>query len=277
MIFLKYNHLFKRLADQRINNQKNTIIHDIRNKPGKKCIVTGGTSGLGRAITKAFTDAGIFTIIVARKKEDLMTAREEFGDKCGYELFDLENTSEIPDFVEQLEKQYGQLDILVNNAGVHLKKNALDVSDEEFQKVIQINQNVVFALSREVARKMEPQGSGVILNISSMAAKYGIPQVIAYTASKSAVEGMTRALAVEWSPKGIRVNAIAPGFIYSKMSASALDNDPERKERVFARTPMKRMGQPEEVGAAALFMVSDAASYITGTVLPVDGGNSIGF
>ncbi|MFW6389007.1 MAG: SDR family NAD(P)-dependent oxidoreductase [Marinilabiliaceae bacterium] len=249
----------------------------LEKKQKKNAIVTGGTTGLGKAITKTFIDAGIFTIIIDRNRENIETAKKEFGDKCGYELFDLSNLREMPGFIDQLDKKYGHLDILVNNAGVHLKKDALDVSDEEFQKVIQINQNVVFALSREVARKMEPKGSGVILNISSMAAKYGIPQVIAYTAAKSAVEGMTRALAVEWSPKGIRVNAIAPGFIYSKMSASALDNDPERKERVFARTPMKRMGQPEEVGAAALFMVSDAASYITGTVLPVDGGNSIGF
>ena len=243
----------------------------------KNAIVTGGTTGLGKAITKTFTDAGIFTIVIDRNEENLRAAREEFGNKCGYELFDLSDFQKLPEFVDQLNEKYGHLDILVNNAGIHLKKEAMEVSDEEFQKVIQINQNVVFGLSREVAKKMVPHGKGAILNISSMAAKYGIPQVIAYTAAKSAVEGMTRALAVEWSPKGIRVNAIAPGFIYSKMSASALDNDPERKERVFARTPMKRMGQPEEVGEAALFLVSDAASYITGTTLPVDGGNSIGF
>ena len=243
----------------------------------KNAIVTGGTTGLGKAITKTFTDAGIFTIVIDRNEENLRAAREEFGNKCGYELFDLSDFQKLPEFVDQLNEKYGHLDILVNNAGIHLKKEAMEVSDEEFQKVIQINQNVVFGLSREVAKKMVPHGKGAILNISSMAAKYGIPQVIAYTAAKSAVEGRTRALAVEWSPKGIRVNAIAPGFIYSKMSASALDNDPERKERVFARTPMKRMGQPEEVGEAALFLVSDAASYITGTTLPVDGGNSIGF
>ncbi|MFO8001012.1 MAG: SDR family oxidoreductase [Marinilabilia sp.] len=243
----------------------------------KTAIVTGGTTGLGKAITQAFANAGIFTIIIDRNKENLEAAQQEFGEKCAYEFFDLSNFEELPSFINKLDERYGFLDILVNNAGVHHKKEALEVTDEEFRKVIQINQNVVFALSREVARKMIPNGSGVILNISSMAAKYGIPQVMAYTAAKTAVEGMTRAMAVEWSPKGIRVNAIAPGFIYSKMSAGALDSDPERKQKVLSRTPMGRMGQPEEVGAAALFMVSDAASYITGTVLPVDGGNSIGF
>jgi NAD(P)-dependent dehydrogenase (short-subunit alcohol dehydrogenase family) len=243
----------------------------------KTAIVTGGATGLGKAITKAFTEAGIFTIIIGRTQEKLDAAKEEFGDRCGYEQFDLTNLEAIPNLVDALEKKYGSLNILVNNAGIHLKKFALDTTDEEFQKVILTNQNVVFTLSREVAKKMVNYGSGAILNISSMAAHYGIPQVIGYTAAKSAVEGMTRALTVEWAPKGIRVNAIAPGFIYSEMSAKALNNDPERKQKVFSRTPMGRMGQPEEVASAALFLVSEAASYITGVVLPVDGGNSIGF
>ena len=119
--------------------------------------------------------------------------------------------------------------------------------------------------------------SGCIINISSMAAQYGLPKVIAYSASKTAIDGMTRAMAVELSPNGIRVNAIAPGFIYSDMTAKALDSDPERKAKVFGRTPMGFMGQPEDIGAAALYLASDGAKYVTGVVLPVDGGNSIGF
>jgi NAD(P)-dependent dehydrogenase (short-subunit alcohol dehydrogenase family) len=110
-----------------------------------------------------------------------------------------------------------------------------------------------------------------------MAAQYGIPKVIAYTASKSAIEGMTRAMATELSPRGIRVNCIAPGFIATDMSATALNNDPERKARVLARTPIGMLGEPSDVGEAALFLASDAAKFITGVVLPVDGGNSIGF
>jgi NAD(P)-dependent dehydrogenase (short-subunit alcohol dehydrogenase family) len=121
------------------------------------------------------------------------------------------------------------------------------------------------------------QEEGCVLNISSMASIYGLPDVIAYTASKSAIEGMTRAMAVELSPLGIRVNCIAPGFIRTNMSSVALDKDPERRKKVLSRTPMGRLGKPEEVADAALFLVSDAASYITGVVLPVDGGNSIGF
>lgn len=110
-----------------------------------------------------------------------------------------------------------------------------------------------------------------------MAAQYGLPKVIAYTASKTAIEGMTRAMAVELSPMGIRVNAIAPGFIYSDMTAKALDSDPERKARVMARTPMGHMGKPEDIGAAALYLSGEDARYITGVVLPVDGGNSISY
>jgi NAD(P)-dependent dehydrogenase (short-subunit alcohol dehydrogenase family) len=124
---------------------------------------------------------------------------------------------------------------------------------------------------------MIPRGSGSIINISSMASQYGIPQVIAYTASKSAIEGMTRAMAVDLSPRGIRVNCIAPGFIATEMSSKALDKDSERKQKVLSRTPMGHLGHPSDVGDAALFLCSEAARYITGVVLPVDGGNSIGF
>ncbi len=110
-----------------------------------------------------------------------------------------------------------------------------------------------------------------------MAAQYGLPKVIAYSASKTAIDGMTRAMAVELSPKGIRINAIAPGFIETEMTAKALNSDPERKQKVFGRTPMGYMGKPDDIGEAALFLASDASKYITGVILPVDGGNSIGF
>ena len=151
------------------------------------------------------------------------------------------------------------------------------MSDEEYQKVILINQVAVFSLSREVARVMVTRGSGSIINISSMASQYGIPLVIAYTASKSAVEGMTRAMAVELSPLGIRVNCIAPGFIITDMSSKAMVNDPERKKKVFGRTPLGRMGTVDEVANVAYFLASASSSFITGVVLPVDGGNAIGF
>jgi NAD(P)-dependent dehydrogenase (short-subunit alcohol dehydrogenase family) len=184
---------------------------------------------------------------------------------------------EIPALVKQVHQQYGRIDILVNNAGINMKKNFSEVTDEDFQNILNVNVNAVFSMSREVVKVMEEQGSGSIINISSMAALYGLPKVIAYTASKSAIEGMTRAMAVELSPKGIRVNSIAPGFIETAMSAKALNNDPERKQKVLGRTPMGHLGKPEDVAETALFLAIDSSKYITGTSIRVDGGNAIGF
>ncbi len=153
----------------------------------------------------------------------------------------------------------------------------MEVTDEDFQNIIQTNTTSVFVMSREVTRFMLEKGSGSIINISSMAARYGIPYVISYTAAKSAIEGMTKAMAVELSPKGIRVNCVAPGFIATNMSAKALDSDPERKQKVMSRTPMGKLGEPADVAEAVYYFASDAAKYVTGVILPVDGGNSIGF
>jgi NAD(P)-dependent dehydrogenase (short-subunit alcohol dehydrogenase family) len=202
---------------------------------------------------------------------------QEIGENCYSMVCDVTNLAAIPAFVETVVEKFGKIDILVNNAGINQKRDFTEVTDEEFQNVISTNLSAVFTMSREVVKQMKKQGSGSIINISSMAAQYGIPKVIAYSASKTAIEGMTRAMAVELAPLGIRVNAIAPGFIYSEMTANALDSDPERKAKVFGRTPMGKMGQPEDIGEAAFFLGTDAAKYITGVVLPVDGGNSIGF
>jgi len=243
----------------------------------KVAIVTGGGSGLGFAIAQKFTENGITTVIAGRDMEKLTRAKEQLGGLCVAMQCDLSNLSSIPAFVQQVLQQFGQIDILVNNAGINMKKEFTDVTDEEFQNILTTNVTAVFALSREAVKHMLTQKAGCIINISSMAAQYGLPKVIAYSASKTAIDGMTRAMAVELSPRGIRVNAIAPGFIYSDMTAKALNSDPERKAKVFGRTPMGHMGQPEDIGNAALYLASDAAKYVTGVVLPVDGGNSIGF
>jgi NAD(P)-dependent dehydrogenase (short-subunit alcohol dehydrogenase family) len=243
----------------------------------KVAIITGGGSGIGLAIARKFVKNEIRSILVGRDKTKLKEACKSLGNLSEWFLCDLTKLEEIPGLVQQIIDKYGRIDILVNNAGMHLKKEIAEVTNEEFQKVILTNQTSVFSLTRSVAGFMQEQESGAILNISSMASIYGIPYVIAYTASKSAIEGMTRAMAVELSPLGIRVNCIAPGFIRTNMSSLALDKDPERRKKVYSRTPMGRLGKPEEVADAALFLVSDSASFITGVVLPVDGGNSIGF
>ena len=243
----------------------------------KIAIVTGGGSGLGFAIAEKFIQNNITTIIVGRDEQKLKTAKEQLGENCFYKSCNLTDLSAIPALIENIITEFGQIDILVNNAGINMKKEFTEVTDEDFLSVINTNVVAVFAISREVVKQMLLQKAGSIINISSMAAQYGLPKVIAYSASKTAIDGMTRAMAVELSPKGIRVNAIAPGFIYSAMTDAALNSDPERKAKVFGRTPMGHMGQPTDIGDAALFLATDASKYITGVVLPVDGGNSIGF
>ena len=244
----------------------------------KIAIITGGASGIGFAIALKFTRHQIRTIVIGRDQKKLDDAKKALGSLCEPIAYDLNMLSGIPQLAETLFHRFGRIDILVNNAGINLKKEFTDVTDEEFQKIQLTNVNSVFALSREVIRRMLDQKTGgAIVNISSMASQYGLPKVIAYTASKAAIEGMTRAMAVELSPQGIRVNCIAPGFIATEMSAKALNGDPGRMEKVMSRTPMGYLGTPADIGEAALFLASDEARYITGVVLPVDGGNSIGF
>ena len=243
----------------------------------KVAIVTGGGSGIGLAIAEKFVQSNIRTIIVGRDEQKLKKAKEKLGALCTAMNCDLSDLAVIPKLVDDIIKQFGHIDVLVKNAGINLKKDFTDVNDDEFQKILLTNVTAVFALSREVVKCMLEKGRGSIINISSMASQYGIPKVIAYTASKSAIEGMTRAMAVELSPKGIRVNCIAPGFIVTDMSAKALNSDPERKQKVMSRTPMGYLGNPSDIANAALYLANGEANYVTGIVLPVDGGNSIGF
>ena len=243
----------------------------------KIALVTGGASGLGFAIAERLIKQNIFTIITGRNQQKLDEAKTALGDLCLVQNIDINQLDQIPNHVKSIVDAHGKIDILVNNAGVNLKKDMFDVTDAEFQQIILTNLTGVFTLSREVSKIMIAQKNGTIVNISSMAAHYGIPKVIAYTASKSAIEGMTRSMAVELAPLGIRVNCVAPGFIKTNMSSAALDKDPERKNRVLSRTPMGKLGLPEDVANAVNFLASDEAKFITGAVLVVDGGNSIGF
>lgn len=243
----------------------------------KIAVVTGGGTGLGFGICRAFVEAGAEIIMTGRREEVLKEACEELGDRANYIVHDVTDLDSIPAFVEDVETRYGPIDILVNNAGINMKKHVLDVTDEEFHKILQTNLNGLFSLTREVGKKMSERKKGAVIMITSMAALYGIPQVSAYTASKTAILGLTRSLAVELSPVGIRVNAIAPGFINSPMLQKAFNKDSERKRKVLERTPMGQLGEPEDVAHAAVFLASDASKFVTGVNLPVDGGNSIGF
>ncbi|CAN5216896.1 SDR family NAD(P)-dependent oxidoreductase [soil metagenome] len=243
----------------------------------KIAVITGGGTGLGFGIAQAFTEVNCKVIITGRREEVLKSACEKLPGRADYVVNDVTNLDSIPDFVKTVEQKFGPVDILVNNAGINIKKHLLDMTDKEFDSILQTNLNGLFAMSREIAKQMVKRNKGSIINITSMAAIYGIPKVTAYTASKTGVLGLTRSMAVDLSPKGVRVNAIAPGFIESPMLHKAFNSDPARKEKVLSRTPMQRLGTSKDVAFAAVYLASDASSFITGVNLPVDGGNSIGF
>jgi NAD(P)-dependent dehydrogenase (short-subunit alcohol dehydrogenase family) len=244
---------------------------------GRVALITGGGTGIGLEIARCMVQAGATVIITGRRESVLQDSAADLGKGAHFLVNDVTDLSSIEGLVEQVEATYGPLDILVNNAGINMKKPALEVTDEDFSRIIHTNLNAVFALTRAAAKRMVARRSGTILMISSMAAYYGIDRVVAYAASKSAVEGMVKVLASEFSAQGVRVNAIAPGFIETEMSRTAMNSDPDRRDRAMRRTPMGKFGRPEDIGQAAVFLASDAARYITGVSLPVDGGNSIGF
>jgi NAD(P)-dependent dehydrogenase (short-subunit alcohol dehydrogenase family) len=243
----------------------------------KVALITGGAEGIGLGTARVFIGLGARVVITGRTLSTLEKAQKELGDHCLIYQNDVVDKASHKDVIEFADMSWGRLDILVNNAGIHLKKNTLDVTDEEFQAVIDTNLSSVFSLTRTVLKGMIHRQGGSVIFISSMSALYGLEKVAAYSSSKAALIGMARSLAAEYSHTGVRFNTIAPGFIETKMLEAALAKDPERKERVLRRTPAGRLGKPEEIGLAAAFLASDASQFITGVCLPVDGGNSIGF
>jgi NAD(P)-dependent dehydrogenase (short-subunit alcohol dehydrogenase family) len=244
---------------------------------GKRALITGGGTGIGLAISRFFVEAGANIVITGRREEPLRKTCEELGAKAQYRVNDIAQTATLPALVDELENSGFVIDILVNNAGICTKRPSLDVSDEEFSAIVQTNLTGLFALTREVARRMVARKQGSILNISSITGIYGVTKVAAYGASKAGLIGLTRTLASEFGPSQVRVNAISPGPIYTDMTDRGFSDEPERRQRFIDRTPLGRMGNPDEVAAAAVFLSSEAASFITGVNLPVDGGNSISF
>ncbi len=243
---------------------------------GKHALITGGGSGIGRSIAGVFVDAGAQVTLTGRNEATLRSAVDELGPQATYAVHDVTDTQKTVTLVQELESRR-PVDILVNNAGRHDKRPTLETTDEQIREIIDTNLLGVLSLSRECARYMVSRSGGSILMVLSMASLFGIPQVAAYTAAKSGLAGLVRQLAVEWGPRGVRVNGIAPGFIDTAMSRKALDNDPARKERVLTRTPLGRLGTVQEIAESALFLSSPAAGFITGVILPVDGGAAIGF
>ncbi len=244
---------------------------------GQLAVVTGGGTGLGLGICQALTDAGARVVITGRRETVLKQACAQLGETARYIQHDITDLPTIPAFVEDVETRFGPVSILVNNAGNHLKKLATEVSDAEFATVLQTHLFGAFALTRECARRMVTRRRGSIVMIASMAALFGIPQVSAYTAAKSALAGLARSLTVDLAPHGVRVNAVAPGWFDTALSRRNFEGDPHRKEKILDRTPLGTLGEVSDVGYAVVYLCSPAAKFVTGVVLPVDGGISISF
>ena len=252
-------------------------MENLVNLSGRVALITGAAAGIGFGIAKQFIVLGAKVVITDLSQDKLDVAKKFLGSECTTYVSDVTKKYLHHKLVAEIEESVGPIEILVNNAGRHCKKPSLDTTDDEFQAVIDTNLNSVFALTREVVKKMIPRGNGSVINISSMSALFGLTEVVAYSCSKTALLGLTRTLASEYSGTGVRFNAIAPGFIESKMFLDIMEKDPARKAKILERTPSKRFGTPNDIAKAAAFLASDAADFITGVCLPVDGGNSIGF
>lgn len=239
--------------------------------------VSGGGTGLGFAIAAAMIEAGARVVIAGRRRDVLDQAVKELGPRACAVTLDITEPNAPETCIAEISKFLGPISILVNNAGIHLKKSALDTSVAEFTSVWQTHVQGAFALSRAVIPSMQQQRRGSILFIASMTSLIGMPQVVAYSAAKSAYIGMVRSLACELAADSIRVNAIAPGWIDTPMLRKVLVSDEPRKNKILSRTPLARFGQASDIGRAAVYLSSAAADFVTGVVLPVDGGASIGF
>lgn len=244
---------------------------------GKLALITGGGTGIGLGIAKAMIEAGARVVITGRREEVLQNAVKELGEQASYRVNDITDKASLPQLVADIENNEGAIDILVNNAGIHHKAMAQDTSDEDFERILQTNVLSVFALTRECAKYMLKRQSGSILMIGSMAGLFGIDKVVAYGTSKTALTGLVNALVTEYSTSNVRVNAIAPGWIESNMFLNAINQDEKRKQQITNRIAMDRFGQTSDIGNTAVFLSSEAASYITGVVLPVDGGATVNF
>jgi NAD(P)-dependent dehydrogenase (short-subunit alcohol dehydrogenase family) len=245
---------------------------------GKVALVTGGSRGLGRAMAQAFGEAGARVAITARTETAAIAAAAELTalgiDALGVQL-EVTDPADVERAVEQVGVDLGPIDVLLNNAGISVPHTALDATEEDWASILKTNVDGVWNCSRAVGRRMvERESGGTIVNVGSMSA-YIVNQPRwqpAYLTSKAAVHQLTKALAAEWAPYGIRVNAMAPGYFLTEMSPV---DQPEFKPWCVDPAPMKRHGYPEELGPVAVFLASDASSFMTGSIVVVDGGYTL--
>lgn len=243
---------------------------------GKVSLITGGARGLGFGIAKALAQAGSEVVIVARTGSELSRAEEEIRKITEREVLAIEgDVSQVQDLhriVESSLKSFGAIDILVNNAGVNVRKPFVEMSPEDFDLVMGINLRGAYFLTQKVVEHMIQRGQGgKVINIASLSSQIGIPNISVYGASKGGIYSLTKALAIELAPHGIKVNAIAPGYFRTDLT-EPLFQDPARSRWIHSRIPLGRPGSPDDLGGVAVFLASRASDYLTGAVIFVDGG-----
>ncbi|MBU6081217.1 SDR family NAD(P)-dependent oxidoreductase [Allobacillus halotolerans] len=236
---------------------------------GQVAIITGGVSGIGEATAKLFVEKGANVVIADVNDPKGEELAEELGDRASYIYTDVTEEEEVKRLIDQTVEKFGKLDILFNNAGVGPVMDTTEMNDDQWNRVIEVNLNGVFYGTKHAVNHFREKGSGVIVNTASMLGHVGQSQTAAYSASKAGVVNLTRATALEYAKDNIRVNAVCPGYVKTPLMEQLEEEDIEELAQV---TPLGRLGRPEEVAKAVLFLATDDSSFITGTSLVVDGG-----
>jgi len=250
---------------------------DLFSLEGRVALVTGASRGLGWAIAEALAEHGAHVVLTSRDQaalNDRAAELEKRGQNAQALAFDAADRAAGAAAVAAVHGEHGRLDILVNNAGINHREPLADLDDEDWDRVIEINLTSVMRLSRDAGRHMAARGHGRIINTASIMSLVARPGIAPYIASKGGLAALTRALAVEFGPRGVNSNAIAPGYIVTDMN-TALQADPEFDSFVRGRTPLGRWGEAKEIGAVALFLASDASSFVNGHLLVADGGLTV--
>ena len=237
---------------------------------GRICIVTGGAQGIGEACIRRFAREGAKVVVADIHDTRGAALASELGGL--YLHCDVGVKTQVDALVAQTMETYGRIDVLVNNAGIFKAADFLDVTEADFDEVLRINLKGSFLVGQAVAREMAKAGKGSIVNMSSVNAVLTIPTISSYNVSKGGINQLTRVMALVLADKGVRVNAVAPGTIATELAYKAVLTSEEAKTKVMSRTPMKRLGEPSEVADIVAYLASDAASYITGEIVVVDGG-----